>query len=329
MSQHSDTATAKALLLDKQVHYNEDGDLVIPLIGVPFRGVTADGKGDLIGDVFTPETDIGPVKEVTAFFDHGRDAEYLRNEIKALGYTDDEVNRMGDIGFGKHHIGVAQRGETTPDGIIYRVVVNRHHKYVKLLERLAREGIIGASSGAKNRIPETPGHLKYFPIVEMTVSPTQMNPFAELLAKSFINDGSGMEENTKPNEAAVQEQPQSEATPATPITDALRNVEKSVGAGDVKEPSIAELVEAAIEKHISRLIERIDAVEKSVTGLNLDMQTALPELGSMITKSLRGEVRAEVEKSEAERTVDKSAAALVEKSKPVAVNSATKNWPGA
>ena len=326
----SDTPTAKALVLEKQVHYDEKGDLVIPIIGVPFRGVTVGGKGDLIGDVFTPETDIGPVQEVTAFFDHGKDEEYLRGEIKALGYSDDEINRMGDIGFGKQHIGVAHRGETTPEGIIYRVVVNRHHKYLKLLERLAREGIIGASSGAKNRIPNEPGQLKYFPIVEMTVSPTQMNPYAQLLAKSLITGG-GMEENAKPNEA-VENQPVTEATSATPITDALRNVEKSVGAGDEKEPSVAELVQAAIEKSMSGVLERLAAVEKSVSGMNTDMQTALPELANMITKSLRGDVRQEVQKSEAERTVEKSAAALTEKSKPVVaapVKPAMKNWPGA
>lgn len=336
--------TIQAAVLSKGVHYNDDGDLVIPVVGVPFTGVTENGTGDLVKDVFTPETDTGPLNEVIAFWDHGREKEYLAGELKSLGYNDLQIKSMIDsgLGFGKQHIGVAKRAEMTEEGIIWNVIVSRRHKYLRLLEQAALAGLIGASSGAKLREPETPGVIKYYPIVEMTLTPMSMNPEAiVLLAKSLLSEGT-MEEQSK---AVVTEQqpatPASEAQAvATPIADAVRAVATEKAAGEKPEaetPSLADVVAAVVEKALAPLMQRIEGVEtrvggveKSVGAFTDDMKIALPELAKQISEVVVTAVTGAPRKSAAELLAEKSVtSAAAAKPQGVTVKNETKNWPGA
>lgn len=321
-----------ARVLSKSITETADGDLLIPVIGIPFKGITDDNR-DLAGDYFHENTDLGPLSTVMAFFDHGMDKYYTEYEVYGaldkLGVDplmwETYIKKLGDFNFGEEHIGIAQKGDITPEGVMYTIIVNRRHRYKEMLRQLAEEGHLDASSGAKTRrdSKSEPGKIDYWSVAEISLTPTPMNPkAAALVAKSLITLGAGMDAEK-----------QVETTSATPITDALREVvatDKSAEVGASE--SIAELVKglrdeiAAVRAENAVLKETVvqndKAIQKAFEDLATDMKTAIPELGRLIAKSLTVEVREEVAKSKAELRLEKPAA------KSVAKNANIANWPG-
>lgn len=358
---------APGSISEKSITENGDGDMVIPVIGVPFSG-PVEGNLDLHGDYFDKSTDLGPLDTVMAFWDHGHDESYMRGELKSLGYSETQIDAFGkDFGFGRRHIGIAQRAETTDEGVIYNVIVNRRAKYFKVLERAAKEGLLSVSSKAIHRVddPDNPGHIKYWALAAVDFTPTPANPEAKLLLKSLMEDEmQGEEEEVVqtssepvPTEA---EQPQTQ----TPITDAVRAVEKADDPDSEADPAdetsedeggVSASAKSAEVELVKSFGERMDALEeklervealfgkiekainsvetntsKAIKDMNDDLQIAIPELARQITGSLRNDVRQEVRKSRAETKIEteKSAVASSRVHKPE-VAAAISNWPGA
>lgn len=299
-------------IIEKSVHYNENEDLIIPVIGIPFKG-PIDGIRDPEGDFFHEGTEVGGAREILAFWDHGKDKSYLASELDMLGLTDAEIKSFGpDLGFGERDIGVAQRGEKTPEGIIYNVIVNRNHRYKRMLEVAARNGLIGGSSGAKSYIYDrsVPGKVDYASVVEMTLSATPWNIEARVLNKAIITTEEDMPPKVvdpkTPIEAAVAETPEVKAKggiSAALIAKSAEIPDPVIDAGAVEMVSVPRAEFDALRAEVSGLRE---TVEKSIMGLSSDMEEAFPLLADLIAKSLRSEISEQVLKSKLELTVEKS-----------------------
>jgi hypothetical protein len=340
--------TMQGSVMQKGIGEIESGDLVIPVIGIPFKG-PINGNLDLHGDYFDKSTDLGPLETVMVFWDHGHDELYMRSEMKNLGLTDAQIESFGkDFGFGRQHIGIAQRGEITEEGVIYNVILNRRTKYRQVLARAAKNDLLSVSSKALHRVddPENPGRIKYWAVGAIDFTPTPANPEAKLLLKSLMEDDmqSEVEEVVVQDAPAAASETPAEQPPAqTPITDAIRAVEQAADPVSEAEPAAEssepepEQKAVTLESDLAKSIgERMDALEekfnaaiaaltksfeeriasmdantsKAVKDLNADLQIALPELARQITSNLKGEVRKEVSKSRVETQIEteKSAA---------------------
>lgn len=318
-------------MLVKGVHVTEEGDVVIPVIGIPFRGPKG-GNADLIGDVFDKNTDFGPaeVDTVYSYFDHGMSVDYIADEYEELyGEAPDSqtLNRLKSA-FGREPIGYAKRIEETDEGILYNIVVSRRHKYKELLRRLAEEGMLDASSKAVERIndPQNPNRIKGWHIGAIDLTPSPMNPEAKALIKSIM-EAQQMGDETKTQKAVADEaQTQvveptdagaDEATPqasesSTPLTDAIQaafstgDEETIIGTVKSVETRLAEM-EATMEaltKSIPDILTQIQSTTKSVDNLQGDLAIALPQLAQMIAKSLGGKLTIEKQKSARELEVE-------------------------
>lgn len=342
----------KAQVLAKSVSYNEDGDLVIPVVGIPFTG-PINGIRDLSGDFFHKNTDTGPLETWVADFDHGLDQTYMKKELKAMGYDSEMIKSLGDIGFGKQEIGIAEKGETTADGIIYNVIVNRRHRYIKALEKAAKQGLIDASSRALSRIddPEVPGKIDYWQGVALALTPTPMNPDAKnLLMKSIVEEyemtKKTEQEVTTPVEGEV-ETPVAEE-PVTPITDKVREkLNKSAAKAENEEqpvdPTIVDMLKAMLEgqtrleqalvtfqegmtAEIGTVKSELGGLQKNVSDFRIDVETALPELAGMLAEDLKGEVHNATHKSKFE--LDAETNKRQQQPSRIPQKASTRDWPG-
>lgn len=320
--------------LEKSISYDNDGNLVVPMIVTPFKG-PIDGKRDRTGvDFFHEKTDTGPLNTIMVNYDHGKDTSYLFHELKELGYSSDEAKALIDkVSFGKRHIGVAHKKEVTPDGIVYDIIVNRNAKHFGALVKAFENGLLFASGGATAREddPNVKGKIDYFALNHVAISPTPYNEMARPLLKSFLEELT-VEENK-------QQEPMDNAAanPSTPIADAVREAVQQVEKSETGESPLLKSIENLLDAKFQAFETRLQAVEgksgeieKSVTDFATDMRTALPELAKLIAGALKGEVSQAVEKSKLELGAENAAR---EKAKTQLVKGAngrpSANWPGA
>lgn len=307
-----------------KVKYTPEGDPVFTVVGIPFSG-PVNGKADLVGDWFDKSTNLGPLEEVLSYFDHGRSDDWVQKEVdklKSSGALPEDFNLSG---FGKHLIGKAVRRDTTEEGVLYDIIVDRNHKWADLLVRLFEDGHLGASSKASARINDTAksGRVDEWHVVAMDLTPSSMNPDA----KAVFVKSLALEELTMTAKAKAV----TEVTPTDNAADAVvendtetvsDRVEKAFGADDVPDqpptedeaadesavqaPTLADIV-ADLSAQVIALREEI---EKSAT-LRDDrlkgIEDALPTLAKNISKQLRATVRDETAKSADERVADQAA----------------------
>lgn len=196
----------KSVIVKKGVHEDTDGNLVIPVIGLPFGGPV---KGaDLEGDYFDEHTETGDLEKVFSYFDHGEDSRWLQQ----YGLSEEEAK---SIGFGNSPIGRAVKTGKTADGILYNIIVDRRHRYKQLLRRLAEEGILDASSRALEREndPERPGRVKRWDLAAVDLTITPANPHANVQKNTGVVD---MPEPTATPVAEGENTP-TDAKPTDPV----------------------------------------------------------------------------------------------------------------
>lgn len=275
---------------------NADGDLVIPVIGVPFGGPQELGGRDYHGEYFDATTDTGPLMEVLSYFDHGFDQHF-----------------GGDL------IGKAYRKSMDPDtGWIYDIVVSRRHRYFEALQKLAEENLLAASSSAYPYTTERTeyGKIKRWHVIEVSLTPEPANPLAVQTAKSLV---SKQKELGMPEETGIAPTPTSEPVSGTG-EELVKSIAKAVEdvMADAPEPVEAEAVVLEpvfdIAGAFAQLNARLDALEadvKSVKSLQSgveDIKTALPALAAQIAASVSykvgSKVRDEARKSEPEKVAE-------------------------
>lgn len=303
----------KAIQLEvmvKGIHLTDEGDLVIPIIGVPFKGPVK-GKADLAGDFFHKDTDIGFSREVDAYWDHGRDGNYNAVELKSLGFDDDQIKGLmdNDFGFGEKAIGVAQRDDTTEDGIIYNIIVSRRAKYLKALERAAKEGKISASGEYKafRYDPSVKGKVDHAPLVGMALTPSPYNIEAriqkgleiEMAAKKPVVD----EKKPAAEEKTAEDNIDAVPPVKTSIADAVKakaaemkaaseeavedEEEESTEEGEITLKSLyAQVVALTAELKALRESDEESPTFKAVEDFREEMKDALPVLGEMMANAV-------------------------------------------
>lgn len=111
---------------------------------------------DLEHETFTPATKFyleGPVAQRPVFYDHGLDP-----------------------AIGKQQIGWAEL-TIDPEGIWALIQLDRHKAYVERIRELARQGVLGLSSGSAGHLREVEnGVITSWPIVEVSLTPTPAEP---------------------------------------------------------------------------------------------------------------------------------------------------------
>lgn len=115
---------------EHHIHRDGNGDLVVPVIGVPFGGSE---ERDLYGEWFDKNTDLGPLMEGISYFDHQMDWLYVPDSIE---------------GFGTRYIGKTMTKAMTEEGLLEYIIIQRRERYIDMLERLARSNLLSVSSMA-------------------------------------------------------------------------------------------------------------------------------------------------------------------------------------
>lgn len=337
------TKAVQLQVITKGVHFTEEEDLVIPLIAIPFKGpMSVDVGGgimksvaDLQGDWFHEETELPMVSEVGVNWDHDRWQNYAAKEMKSLGLDSEEIEALGaDFGFAKNRdIGVASKGDTTEDGIIYNVIVNRRTKYLKGLGRAAKEGLIGGSGEFKSfeYDPDIPGKVNFADLVKIALTPSPFNIEARALNKSVE-----LEENPVPDKklAPISEKGAGDPAPAgDPVVPVVPEVPaakpklvdtiRAKGVELNSEPAVEEEETVKVETititkaqfdEMMTVIQSIPAiVSKSIDTFTDELREALPTLGEIIVESLRPTVEKTTKETVAKSKLELTAETIFDK----------------
>jgi len=113
------------------------------------------GGRDLVGDCFTPATDLGetrPFVGMPVYYDH------------ALG---NEPNQIGTV----------KQWETTEGGLDVEIELSKRYRYVEQVMELVKKGAIGLSTGAVgNTVVREKGQLKRWIVGELSLTTTPAEP---------------------------------------------------------------------------------------------------------------------------------------------------------
>ncbi len=281
-------------MLVKSVTETEDGDLHVEVYGVPFGGPEYLGGKDFDGEYFDKSTDIGPLKTVLSYFDHGKNPY-----------------------FGTNPIGLAEKMGMDEEGWIYRVIVDRHYQYKNLLKKLADAHVLSASSTPHQNTArkDENGHWKTWHVTEVALTPTPANPLATSIMQKTLGEEFDMANKSAEEKAVVTpavETPVVEPIvekekQETPAESTSEQIEKAFQAVE-KEAGPAEEVVTLNKQTFEKMVADLASVQASQAKLEKgigDIQTALPTLGLMIAKSLRGQVAEEAQKSQPEKVAEK------------------------
>jgi hypothetical protein len=292
---------------DFKVHWGKDG-LVIPVKGFIF---SSEKDTDLEGDFFTPETDRGPLDKVISYFDHQMSNYYIPRE----------VNDMGIRGFGGKRIGYAEKMLTDEEKEVWNIIVDRRHHYINLIEELAMEKMVGASSLALHRVddPTTKGRIVTWDTAAMDLTPTPAEPRAEAIVKHFIVENfdqleqkgifymPSLEENIKNAFKNAEEDIKEEV-------EETEDVEEVEETEDVDHPTDEDIESVDDTEGLKAILlglnERLDRMEDNIQksiDMNKDTQSALEvyaeETAKYVTKNIREIARQTTEEFDAESEV--------------------------
>lgn len=326
---------------------DEDGNLIITVVGLPFGGPIA-GR-DFDGEFFDKHTDPGQLKVIHSYFDHGMDDWYLPWGVK---------------GFSNNLIGVAKRhdGLSDHDGILYDIIVDRAHNYRNLLEKLVEADVLGASTSpsAWDYDPDVIGRFEKWHVVEVSLTPTPANPDAVVVKsiigkcigdcqlegdnmpakkKSTVQDKPKKSEATVPGDASEEVVTPVKATPATPAkateskgkdnpgspspaettpseTDTAAKVKAAFATEDESTPAVEQATIDSLMKMMSDMSEQIKALSteiaevKSKSISNGDGITDLQDAFPVLAGALATQLSGNIDQAVAKSTPEKIAAAV-------------------
>lgn len=179
----------KSAIVQEGIRYTEDGDLIIPVIGQPYG--SADAR-DLTKDFFHEKTDFGPLDKVLSYFDHQNDEQYVEKGIglgkRPVGYSvltgTVPEGRKWDIVYQLKSIPAAHLDKNTMDAAEFeQAIKDRRMKYLKVIEKAARDGLLEASSIAYDRVddPNVEGKIDEWDTVGMDLTPTNADTRAHVI----------------------------------------------------------------------------------------------------------------------------------------------------
>ncbi len=250
------------------VKFAEGSDSIIEGLAIPYGGPAYLGGKDFHGEKFTAETDLAldwfPEEGRPFLFHHGLD-----DEIKASV--------------------VGRQIERTPmdAGQWVKVQLDKRSRYMEHISRLVEEGGMSFSSGAVPHLVKTDGdgHIKSWPWVELSGTPTPANPDAAVYA---VKAADAIE-----HLAAIR----------SPIPFALKEVIDGPAA-PVAEPTYAELTEsvaAQVKAWAKATEDRIEFRAKEGRGLGDASFEALRESHALLSAALKEVQRTPEAEAEARR----------------------------
>ncbi len=149
---------------------------IIEGLGIPYGGSLTNDAGkpcDLEGEYFDAQTDFtSPIYDGKAvigdfpvLYHHGLDDTLKKSVIgRVLSITD------------------------TPKGKWFRMQLDKAHEYYRYLMGLAEMGALTLSSGADAKlgvVKAADGHIVKWPLKEISITPSAMNPDAQLSVKAI------------------------------------------------------------------------------------------------------------------------------------------------
>lgn len=133
------------------------------------RGIVFGGR-DLVGDRFTPETDLGdtrPFEGLPVFYDH----------------------TLGDL---QSQIGTVKAWVPDDEGIDVEIEIDRRHKYAAQVMDLVKKGMLGLSTGALSHlVVREGGDLKRWVVGEISLTPTPAEPRTMAVSATKSTDKAG------------------------------------------------------------------------------------------------------------------------------------------
>lgn len=322
----SDADEIESVVLEKSSGFDEQGNFYVDVIGVPYTGVV-DGKADIVGDWFDKSSNVSPIAdEIEADFDHGRDNAWLPADLKEKGFGKASIGISRDMG-------TYEDAESGISGRLYRVIVDRHHKYMSLVKALVDDKILGASMKMSRRVndPNKKGYIKEATIAKMSLTPTPMNPMAAALYKSLVLEAfSGETEMAKSEDKSKEDEGAAAQTPSggeKPQNGSESGTEKSLsetideifdeGKGtDGTEKSVRGLLMDVISG-LDALNKRVGSIEEAQKSANeksanvekmaedvQKLNEAFPVLAKRVVAAIKGEVIGELEKSADQRDAE-------------------------
>lgn len=292
----------------KAAYYDNAGNLIVPVIGVPYKGPVR-GNKDFVGDHFDKNSKIDLVSdEIEADFDHGRDNDWLPADLKNKGFGSGAIGRAKQI------------GEYEEDGIsgkLFHVIVDRHHKYIKLIKKLTDLGHIHASMKMSRRVngDTDKGYIQEATISKMSLTPSPMNPMALSLYKSMILDivGEGEMNEDENKKEGTEEGEKSALSLADEINSLFDGAQ---GDNEKSLRTVLETISTDLKKVIERQnsfearmgsIKDADGTEKSLSDEVIDLRSAFKVLADRTVKAIQQGVKGEFEKSADQREGEKKA----------------------
>lgn len=304
--------TTQQLYKSKNVHVFEtdeykirrldNGDLAIPVKGFIF---TNTDDRDLEDDFFDIEGDRGPLTKVLSYFDHQMSEHYIPRETQ---------DGKSIEGFGRRRVGHANKLLTEEEHELWEIIVDHRHRYINLIEELAVEGHLGASSIAFHREddPDVKGRIAIWDTIAMDLTPTPAEPRAQVIVKKHLmqmfeeitteivedEKEEGMptlEDNIKKafDDADNDEEEIEEAEESTDTEKTEESAKE-----DHDDPTNDDIIGADIGNDIKALLQgmnehlvRIDDRTKSIEGEVKDIQDAFPVLATETAKYVGSMVR--------------------------------------
>lgn len=267
----------------------DDGTLIVPVIGVPYKEPEYLGERDFQGDYFSPRTNTGPLKQVLSYFDHNK------------GMFDPRLAKYPD--FADEPVGIAERREKTEEGELFDIIIDRAYKYKNLIKKLIDAHALKVSTTPFQRSvrrDKSTGHLDRWEIVELGLVIEAASPNADIVYKSleetFGKEFEMAEETKQPEVEVIETIDLSADETSLSVTE---QVQKTMQAGE-NEKSLPELL-VELQKSIAGLQASMDARFGKLEADVVDLQTAVPLIGKEAAKHFRLTMQEDQQKSTTER----------------------------
>lgn len=306
-------------IIQNGIHRKDNGDLVIPVEGFIF---TNESDRDLEGDYFDIETDRGPLSKVLSYFDHQM-SDY---------YIPEESNGVKLKGFGRSRVGVSEKVLTEEEREVWNIIIDHRHHYLNLIEELAKNNYLGASSVAFHREddPMIEGRIKTWDTIAMDLTPTPAEPRAKVIVKNFLdhmiqeidteiinkeeNMPTKLEENIKNAFKGVEEEKPEKPDAEEEVVEEVEDDQDTPEQEEVDDPTNEDIITAQGEEDIKALLmgfnERFDRMEENIEkskNMSQDLTDAFPffaeETAKFISERIREVGRQTIEEFEAESEV--------------------------
>lgn len=232
----------------------------IVVVGIPFTSPLP-GNLDRHNQYFDKNTDIGVLDEVMVYFNH--------NKYYAADKSPAEIAKAERLAkaFRGKILGKARKAETTEEGVLYNIVLDKRIPYIQAIEDMIQDGLLDISSGAKygELDAEKEGRISKWHAVELSFTPNPANPNAVVLSKSIL-------------EKAIEELDEMPDENATPV--AQENVGDS-GSGEAT-PNPTDALMKSLEAVLAKQVENVNPAGDALLEKSAVMQTELSELRNQV-----------------------------------------------